>query len=195
MSTRKYYTDKAKEFFDSTVSIDMGNLYQPFLELMPQNAKILDAGCGSGRDSLYFMKKGFSVTAFDYSKEMVQLSSDLIGKPVLLMSFDDINFDEEFDGIWACASLIHVGKKEMKDVIEKLIRALKPEGILYASFKYGDKEEIRNDRLFSDFTETSFQRLISEIPSLELIKSWKTADVRADRKNECWFNILMRRTN
>ena len=193
MSTRKYYNDKAKQFFDDTVNLDMEKLYRSFLDLIPEKGKILDAGCGSGRDTLYFKNRGYSVTAFDYSEELVKLASEHIGGTVLHMSFDDLTFKAEFDGIWACASLLHVPKSKMKSVIDKLAEALKQGGILYVSFKYGDKEEVRKDRLFSDYTEPAFTALVKKIPSLKIIKHWKTADVRPKRKGEYWFNVLIRK--
>jgi 2-polyprenyl-3-methyl-5-hydroxy-6-metoxy-1,4-benzoquinol methylase len=193
MPTSKYYNDEAEKFFDETVNLDMNDLYGPFLNLIPEKGKILDAGCGSGRDSRYFKSKGYKVTAFDYSEKLVKLASDFIGDTVLHMSFDDLTSKEEFDGVWACASLLHVPKNKMKSVIDKLAEALKLDGILYASFKYGDKEEVRKGRLFSDYTESTFQALIKKISSLKIIKHWKTADVRPDRKGEYWFNVLIRK--
>jgi phospholipid N-methyltransferase len=133
------------------------------------------------------------VTAFDYSEKLVKLASDYIEDTVLHMSFDDLTFKAEFDGIWACASLLHVPKSKMKSVIDKLAEALKLGGILYVSFKYGDKEEVRKDRLFSDYTELTFQALVKKIPSLRILKHWKTADVRPNRKGEYWFNALMKK--
>lgn len=191
--TRTYYSENAQEFYDGTVNLDMGYQYKSFLKMIPKGGKILDAGCGSGRDSLYFKKKGYMVVAFDYSEALVKLASDLIGSSVLHMSFNDVAFIEEFDGVWACASLLHVPKNEMEGAIAKLAKALKPDGILYVSFKYGNKEEVRKGRLFSDYTESSFQALIKNISSLKIIKHWKTEDVRPKRKGEYWLNVLMRK--
>jgi len=191
--TRTYYSENAQKFYDGTVNLDMESHYNTFLNMIPKGGKILDAGCGSGRDSLYFKKKGYNVVAFDYSEALVKLASDLIGTPVLQMSFQDIAFIGEFDGIWACASLLHVPKTEMRGIISKLAEALKPDGILYASFKYGYREEIRKGRLFSDYTKSTFQALIKKESSLKIVKHWKTADVRPKRKNEYWLNALMRK--
>ena len=96
-----------------------------FLKLLPKNGKILDAGCGSGRDSLFFKQQGYDVVSFDISKELVDLASRLIGQKVLHMSFGDLDFENEFHGIWASASLLHIPQEEMDDVLEKLSRALK----------------------------------------------------------------------
>jgi len=190
-TTKKYYTEKAQQFFDGTVTVDMDDLYQPFLDLIPAQGRILDAGCGSGRDTLHFKKKGYSVFAFDYSEEIVRLATDYIGEPVIQMSFDDVNFDNEFDGIWACASILHVPKQDISGVLAKLSHSLKSNGVLYTSFKYGTTEELRKGRCFSDYTESAFQRVVDSVPSLTMIKHWKTTDVRPDRKEEYWLNVLL----
>ena len=193
MTTLEYYTDKAKEFCDGTVNVDMGDLYLPFLKLIPDGGKILDAGCGSGRDTKFFKDQGYSVVAFDFSAEIVKLASEYIGETVLHMSFEDVDFENQFDGIWACASILHVPKNDIGGVLSRLSRALKKSGILYTSFKYGDAEEVRKDRLFSDFTELSFQTILEPVPSLKMIKHWKTVDARPDRKDEFWLNMLLQK--
>jgi SAM-dependent methyltransferase len=148
--TLDYFQSNAKKFFDDTVSIDLTDLYLPFLERLPEIGRILDAGCGSGRDTRFFTRQGFEVVAFDNSPEMVRLASDFTGQDCLLLSFDDIQFDNRFDGVWACSSLLHVPKRHMAAVLNRLCTALKQGGILYCSFKYGDDEVFRNGRLFSN---------------------------------------------
>lgn len=193
MPTSKYYNDNAEKFFTETVNLDMEDIYHQFLNILPEGGKILDAGCGSGRDSLFFKKQGYQVTSFDYSEELVKLASEYIGDTVLQISFDDLTFKVEFDGIWACASLLHVPKSNIESIMGKLTEALKQDGILYASFKYGNKEEVRNNRLFSDYTESTFSALIKKIPALKFIKQWKTADARPKRQGEYWYNVLLRK--
>jgi SAM-dependent methyltransferase len=191
--TVEYYNAKAREFFESTVNVDMTGHYREFLRLVPQGGRILDAGCGSGRDSLYFLNRGYRVTAFDASPVLAQMSSELIGQPVAVLRFQDLDFDEEFDGVWACASLLHVPRSEMPDVLQRLTRALKPNGVLYASFKYGDGEGERNGRFFNDYDERSFQLLLRNHPDLELVSFWVSEDVRPGREGEKWLNVLVRR--
>ncbi len=191
----EYYNTKAQEFFESTVNLDMSEHYRVFLNLLPPGGRILDAGCGSGRDSLHFIKLGFRVTAIDASPVLAELSSKLIGQPVAVLRFQDLNYEEEFDGIWACASLLHVPRSEMHDVLSRLTKALKPNGVLYASFKYGDEEREKNGRLFNDYNEQSFLYLLSEHPNLRQISSWVSTDVRPERSGEKWLNILVRRVS
>jgi len=191
--TVEYYNTKAQEFYESTVNVDMSEHYRVFLSLLPQGGRILDAGCGSGRDSLYFINLGFQVTAIDASPVLAELSSKLIGQPVAVLRFQDMDFEKEFDGIWACASLLHVPRSEMHDVLSRLTRALKPNGVLYTSFKYGDAEGERNGRFFNDYNEQSFQCLLSKYPNLQQVSSWVSRDVRPDRAGEKWLNVLVRR--
>lgn len=190
-STTEYYNRNARAYYGQTVKLDISNRSHQFLKLIPPNGNILDAGCGSGRDSLFFKQQGYSVVSFDISKELVVLASRLIGQEVLHMSFIDLNFENEFHGIWASASLLHVPQEEMDDVLEKLSRALKKNGVLYASFKYGDMERTDGDRFFNDFNEEKLNLLMNRHKSLKIEKYWITEDVRADRKNEFWMNVLL----
>jgi SAM-dependent methyltransferase len=160
---------------------------------LPHRGKILDAGCGSGRDSLYFKKQGFKVTAFDASAELVRLSSHLLEQQVFQLSFNEVCFRNEFEGVWACASMLHVPKTDMPTTLGKLINSLKEEGILYASFKYGASEDMRGNRFFNSYDETSFSSLLEGIPNLSVVKMWISEDLRKDRPNEYWLNVLLRK--
>lgn len=140
MKTIDYYNKHAEEFTASTFGVDMESLYQPFLAELPERACILDVGCGSGRDTLAFKYKGYEVTAIDYSEELVKRATQLTGIQVRLKSFYELNEHEIYDGIWACASLLHCERSRLREVLGKLITAMKPNGVLYMSFKYGDSD-------------------------------------------------------
>lgn len=193
MITQKYYQENAKSFYHNTVHLDMTSIYPPFLKLVKEGGHILDAGCGSGRDSLYFLRHGYQVTAFDSCLELAELASKLIQQNVFNFGFEEVNFSECFDGIWACASLLHVGRNKIDDVLASLIRALNPSGILYASFKYGNKEEKKDGRYFNCYDEQSAEKLISRHPQLKTIDRWQTADVRPGKASEKWLNLLLRK--
>ena len=194
MVSSSYYDKNAKEYFDKTINVNLEPLYGPFLALIPPRGKILDVGCGSGRDSIKFKAKGYSITAIDSSIEMVRLASKAIGQKALHISFQEIDFHEEFDGIWACSSLLHVPKAEIGDALNRITNALKSKGVLYASFKYGEGEEERSQGLFNNYTEKSFSTLIDQYPSLKKIEMWKTEDVRDDHKGEFWLNVLLEKS-
>jgi SAM-dependent methyltransferase len=192
-STLAYYEANAQRFADGTIDVDLSELYRHFLELLPTGGSILDAGCGPGRDIRYFSERGFQVVAFDNSPEMVRFASEYSGQDVLLLSFDEVDFQERFDGVWACSSTLHVPEKDMAGILRKLALALKPGGILYTSHKYGEGELMRGDRLFVDYTEQSFDNLLTKVLELELVRYYRTSDARPGRGDEKWLNILLRR--
>ena len=193
--TLSYYEANAERFSEETRHVDMASLYYPFLSLLPQGAHILDAGCGSGRDSLYFLRNGYEVTAFDVSEKMAGLASSLLGQTVLRTSFDHLSFTRQFDGVWACASLLHVPRSAMPGVLTRLARSLKPGGAMYTSFKYGDSEGVRDGRFFSDYDEEGLRALLRTLPELFILELWQTLDVRPGKADDVWVNALIRRRN
>ncbi|QLR79276.1 class I SAM-dependent methyltransferase [Citrobacter freundii] len=190
--TLEYYQRHAQDFFSSTVNVDMESLYLPFLRHLPQSGHILDAGCGSGRDSKAFLEKGYQVEAFDASAEMVNLASQHAGLCVRQMTFNDIADTERYDGIWCCASLLHVSAEALPGVMSKLARALKTGGTWYVSFKYGETERVKDGRHFTDLTEQGLEKLIAPLSDITLISSWTTRDKRPDR-DEMWLNALLQK--
>ncbi len=195
MDTIAYYNQNAKQFYDNTVNADMREHYQHFLKDIKIGGHILDAGCGSGRDSLFFLEQGYEVTALDASKELVKLSSSLLKQDVLHMRFQEMEFNEEFDGVWVSASLLHINREKIENVINRLSKSLVNTGVMYLSFKYGNKEVNRNGRFFNYYDEDSFAKLISKFEELEVIKISKTEDVRDGREDEYWLNILLKKVD
>ncbi len=191
--TLAFYEGNSQKFFNGTVNLNMTVLYSPFLTYMLPSAAILDAGCGSGRDTRYFAERGYKVTAFDYSPALVRLASKLTGQEVLQLSFQEMDFQAQFNGIWACSSLMHVPHKELRDVISRLSRSLKVDGVLYASFRYGAGEHVRDGRLFVDLDEAGFEALIEGHPELAILRCWKSSDLRPDRMDNKWLNVLVRK--
>ena len=190
-STHRYYEDKAEEYLARTSQLDMESLYKPFLELIPAGGTILDAGCGPGRDTLSFLKKGFQVTAFDASAKMVELASKQTGVAAFQMRFQELKYEQEFDGIWACASLLHVPFCELEDVLTRFRRALKTGGICFMSFKQGNGERFEDGRRFIDFTEATLQQKLADISGLSILRIWGTED-QAGRNGVQWVNALVR---
>ncbi len=191
--TLSYYSQNAGKFVEGTVNVDMGEFYKQFLPLIPEGGTILDAGCGSGRDTKYFLEYGYEVVAFDNCPEIVEIASDFTDHDIQLLSFSDVNFIDQFDGVWACASLLHVSSDKLPDVLLRLSRSLKYNGILYTSFKFGTEEVVRGERFFRDYTESSFDNLLMGLTDFKLIKYWKTSDLRPGRQDEKWLNILIRK--
>lgn len=151
-------------------------------------------GCGSGRDSKYFAKKGYDVVAADPSPVMCDQTRRTANVPTILLKAEEIAFEEEFDAIWACASLLHVHKEVMAETIYRLARALKHDGIFYASWKYGDGEHYDNGRLFSDYKQESMKSLLLNVREVMLIEIWKTEDVRLEKRNSfAWINVIAKK--
>lgn len=186
----QYYQDNAQQFYSDTVCVDMSELYQPFISRLAKGALILDAGCGSGRDSKAFLDMGFDVEAFDASSEMAKLATELTALNVAQMRFEEVNAIEKYDAIWSCASLLHVQHKELIPVMSKLARSLKSGGIWYLSFKYGDAEREKGGRVFTDLNEQKLIRILESVPSIKLPEFWITNDKRPDR-DERWLNGLL----
>lgn len=190
-SNIEYYNINAASFVAGTQNVDMSLWRDKFESYLADGGRILDAGCGSGRDSKAFKQHGFSVVAFDASKEMCKATSELIDQEVLQMKFQEIDFEEEFDGIWACASLLHVTYEELSSVMAKLRKALKSKGIIYVSFKYGTTKMIKGERTFSNFTEATAEKMLNET-GFEVIECGITCDVRKGREDEKWINAIAR---
>lgn len=188
-----YYNQHAGEYYDSTVELNVEETLDKFIELLPEGAAVLDLGCGSGRDSLYFIENGFDVTAVDGAEELCELASIHIGQDVLQLKFSEIDFDEVFDGVWACASLLHVKPEEIDDILDKVIASMNPDGILYMSFKYGDFEGVFKDRYFKYYTTKTIKDILSRHRQLEILEIFKTNDVREDREDEKWINVFARK--
>ncbi|WP_312996671.1 class I SAM-dependent methyltransferase [Leclercia sp.] len=190
--TLKYYQDNAQTFFDGTVNVDMSSLYETFTKHLAPGARVLDAGCGSGRDAKAFLEMGYQVEAFDASSAMVELARKHTGLPVQLMTFADVDWKEKFDGIWCCASLLHVPAGELPGVMRKLADALKPGGAWYLSFKYGDGEREVDGRRFTDMDEGRLQAFLNTVAMIDVISLWATQDKRPLR-NEVWINGVLRK--
>lgn len=192
--TRDYYELNAQEYSIATVEAQMSNAYQLFLGSLPKNGRILDAGCGSGRDSAAFLGLGYDVSAFDASAGLCRLSSELTGVSTRQLRFQEFDEIQTYDGVWACASLLHVPRVELPDCISRLVRALKPGGVMYMSFKHGSGERVALDgRFFTDLTPGDLQSLLDELGGTGTEKLWVAAgtDVYGDPTR--WVNALIRK--
>lgn len=190
-NTLNYYNNNANDFVSSTISVVFKQTQDKFLHLLPPTASILDFGCGSGRDTKYFLDTGMQVDAADGSEELCRLASEYTGIPVRQMLFEDLDAKAQYDGIWACSSILHLPKAALKDVLKKMIAALKEHGIIYTSFKYGTFEGERNGRFFTDFTEETFREFVSDVDEIKIEESWITGDVRPGRGDERWLNLIL----
>ncbi len=192
--TLEYYDRNAVEFYESTVNVEFGAVQNRFLDKLDKGAYVLDFGCGSGRDAKYFLEQGYAVDAVDGSAELCRLVSRHIGIMVKNMLFQELAEVDKYDGIWACSSILHLPAGELADVMKKMAAALKKNGIIYTSFKYGTFAGERNGRYFTDMTEDAFGDFLKGIQNLEIEEQWVTPDVRPGRNEEKWLNLILRKT-
>lgn len=194
--TIDYYNSYAEEYIRSTRTADVTEIRNRFEKYLPDRGLVLDFGCGSGRDTLAFLKDGYQVEAIDGSEELCKYASKLTGLEVRCQYFEEFSDVEKYDGIWACSSILHLKKNDLKKVIENMVIALKPDGVVYMSFKYGTFEGIRNGRYFTDLTEQELQRILYKLPdaeSLQILDQWISRDVRPGRDEQKWLNIIMKK--
>ena len=196
-----YYDDRASAYYQQTYAVSLNDIYSQFIDNLTSDSvqTILDVGCGSGRDSEYFASLGFTVTAVDGSTKLLDLAKESCRHDIdwLKLSFKDIakqNWVNHFTGIWACASLLHLPFNQLEGVLNTLVTALKTNGVIYLSFKYGDSERLDGDRFFCDMNDSRIEQLLTKVPSVTLVKSWQSYDKRYDNST-VWFNILLKNSN
>lgn len=193
-NTIDYYNKNADAFAKETQSLDFSVTQEKFLSYLKEGDLILDFGCGAGRDTKYFLDHGYRVEAMDGSDALCKIASRYTGIEVKHMYFEELEESRKYDGIWACSSILHLPYDTLVEVLKKMQKALKPSGIIYTSFKYGDFAGERHGRYFMNFTQASFASLLSQVGGLTVIEEWITGDVRHDREDERWLNVLLRRS-
>ena len=192
-TTLNYYNQNAISFVEGTQNVDFKTIQDKFVSRLPKGASVLDFGCGSGRDTKYFKEQGFQVTAIDGSEELCKIASEYAGVPVRQMLFMELDEVAAYDGIWACSSILHCPYEDLVIVMRKICTALKDNGVLYTSFKYGTFAGERNGRFFTDMTEEKFKELLKKVPGLEIEDLTITTDVRPGRGEEKWLNLILRK--
>lgn len=192
MTTIDYYNKYADEFTQATLNVDMESLYQPFLSVLQRGARILDVGCGSGRDTLAFKNRGYQVDAIDYSEVLVERATQLAGIAVQQQSFYEIEVQDIYDGVWACASLLHCDRNRLPEVLKRIDAALRCGGVCYMSFKCGTTDRVKDGRAFTDLDEKQTQELLDQLNGVAVLKQWITVDKRPDR-DEKWLNVLWKK--
>lgn len=192
-NTLNYYNQNAVSFVEGTKDVDFKTIQDKFASRLTKGASILDFGCGSGRDTKYFTEQGFKVTATDGSEELCKIASEYAGVPVKQMLFMELDEVASYDGIWACSSILHCPYEDLVMVMQKICTALKDNGVVYTSFKYGMFAGERNGRFFTDMTEETFKELLEKVPGLEIDDLVITTDVRPGRGEEKWLNLILRK--
>ena len=194
-NTLDYYNKNAKLYYEQTINGDMTEAYNYFLAMLPDKAYIVDFGCGSGRDSKYFLEKGYTVRAIDGSEELCKLATKYIGQKVECMKFDELSEDSVYDGIWACSSILHVERENLPDILYKMIKAIKENGIIFISFKVGDCEIIQDGKYYNYITKEILEDILKNNNiNGELVNYYESKTYKnIDRPNTVWGNYLIRK--
>lgn len=193
--TLNYYNKNTSSFIEGTQNVSMFETLEEFIQYIPSEGRVLDLGCGSGRDTKYLLEHGFLVDAMDGSDELCQAATYFTGIQVKQMDFLHLNEIQIYDGIWACASVLHLSYRNLLLMFGKIFQALKKNGILYVSFKYGSFEGMRNGRYFTDMTEEKLAYVLEKISGFIIISQWISSDIRAGRGDEKWLNLIVRKVD
>jgi len=192
--TIEYYELNADKYTKQTENIDMQQMYEAFVPFVPQGGRILDVGCGTGRDLKWFREHGYQAEGLEPAPALAEVSRMRSGASVQESRAEELNILARYDGIWACASLLHVPRELLPDTIRRLISALKPEGILYMCFKKGLTDHVAEDgRLFNDQTCESLTESLKTVKGAVIIRCWESADQLTRKDVVTWTNMLVRR--
>lgn len=185
-----YYKENTEEFIQNTINVNMTELYSRVVPHFKAGGKILDLGCGAGRDLKYFKEQGFDAVGIEPCEELALYACEYSGCEVEVVSIEEFKTDEMYDAIWACASLLHIPRAELSEVFKKLAGLLRDGGVLYCSFKYGEFEGERDGRYFTDMDEVLLGTTISH-SDFEVKELWITNDLRPGRGEERWLNVIL----
>ena len=191
--TLSYYNTNTASFVESTQSVQMTEAWSRFTSKLSDSSKILDFGCGSGRDTKYFLEHGYQVEAIDGSEELCKVASAYTGITVKKQLFTELSEVQKYDAIWACSSILHASSDELVIIMRKIWTALKDNGVFYTSFKYGTFEGERNGRYFTDMTEGSLSALLTKVTDFNIEEQWITSDVRPGREEEKWLYVILKK--
>lgn len=191
--TLRFYDINAELYAKQTRGIDLAHLYRPFLTKIPRGGKILDVGCGAGRDLKRFVEEGFDAVGVDPSEKLAVMAREFSGCEVLVSNVREISFDQEFDGVWACASLIHLPHRQLPSALERIFSALRPGGALFVSMQIGSGETVMEDgRFVARYTSEELSDAIGQA-RFELTDLWITPDSLPGRHSVVWVNAIAKK--
>lgn len=188
--TKRFYDADPEGYSRLTLASDVSGLRERFTSRLREGARVLDLGCGSGRDTLAFREEGFEVVPVDGSEGMCRVASENTGSDVRCLDFLDLDYADEFDGVWACASLLHLDRDGIVSAMRLIHRALRDGGVLFVSFKKGEYEGYRDGRWYTDLTEADI-RALSEAASFAVSEVWENVDPRGT----VWVDAIMTKSD
>ena len=191
--TLAYYNREAEAYIRETAGLDMTPHLERFARLIPPGGHILDLGCGSGRDSRWFLDNGFTVTAMEPSPEIARRASRYLDREVKTECAQQLTAHDDYDGIWACASLLHIPTSQMPDTLGRIAAALKPGGTLYISIRNGESGIWdQRGRYITPIPFSRFSSMVTAVPGLTITTSYESHSVAAGG-HDTWLNLLVQK--
>ena len=191
--TLSFYENNADVYAQQTASVDLADLYEQFLNLLPNGGRILDVGCGSGRDLRAFKLMGFDCVGIDPSSNLARIAHEYSGCETIVTGVEGVSFESSFDGVWACASLLHLPRRRLPVALNRIHIALKPTGLFFISIQQGEGESVATDgRFFARYSLTELNELVNSA-GFVVLREWSTDDAQQKRRAISWINILARR--
>ena len=190
-TTDAYYELHAERYFERTAFLDFSATCRRFLAHVKPGGRIADVGCGSGRDLLYFTTLGYQVEGIDASASLCRLARAHSGVAVRCVRIEDWKPEHRFDGIWACASLLHLHMDAIEAFFVRLKDFLEQDGVAFFSFKPDIPCGVDNEgRYFTPFTKTDLERVLQAHPELRLIEQWGSGDAMG-RNEVTWLSFIL----
>ncbi|MDO5294059.1 MAG: class I SAM-dependent methyltransferase [bacterium] len=190
--TIRHYEQTGKNFSERTYVYNLEGIQKRFIHMLPEKAIIMDLGCGSGKNTLYFKSQGLTVIPVEGSRVLCNIATKHTGIKVRHMRVSELNEVSKYDGVWTGSSLIHLSYNEAIDVLHRIAKSLKPGGVLYMAFRYGTFEGIENGRQYIDLNEKKLERLIKQVRVFEQELMTVTPDIRPECEQQ-WMNIFLRK--
>lgn len=189
------YEKEAKAYFKEITTGDLPQKKweEMLMKHLKKGAHILDLGCGAGNASKVFKAHGFQITMMDGAKNLCELASDYVGEKAICQRFDELSDVQIYDGVWACASLLHVPKAHLPDILHKIYQSLKQPGYFYTLFKEGDKTYSFNDLPFTELTVAQMETWLAPYEDFNLLEVKRTPDPRKDHPGEDWLHFILKK--
>ncbi len=193
--TLGHYDRSAEAFWEGTRDHDVTQNYEALLEAIegPPPFRILDFGCGPGRDLAHFKSLGHEAVGLDGAERFVEMARAATGCEVLHQDFLQLSLPQaSFHGIFANASLFHVPVQELPRVLGELREALRPRGVLFSSNPRGrDDEGFHGERYGSYHTLETWRAFLTAAGFTELRHYYRPPG--KPREEQPWLATVFRR--
>lgn len=192
-STIDYYNRNAAAYYTQTSTADVAENCIRFAKYVRPHGSIVDIGCGSGRDIAWFREAGFKASGIDASAELCHLAREHTGAEIRCVRIQDWMPAEQYDGIWANASLLHLTPEEIQTFIARLPALLTQGGVAYLSFKSGIETGMdATGRYYTDMSQETLTEILAAVTGLEIVDQWESADA-LHRDTFTWLNVIVTR--